>query len=87
MKIREGFIKKNVGGADIVVAVGEASVNFNAMITLNATGAFIWGLLEEEKTEDELVAALIEKYDINEEIARRDVVAFLTKARSVGVIE
>ena len=74
-------------GTDIVVAVGEASVNFNAMITLNATGAFIWGLLEEDKTEDELVAALTEKYDIAEEIARKDVAAFLTKARSVGVIE
>ena len=87
MKIKEGFIKKNVGGADIVVAVGEASVNFNAMITLNTTGAFIWELLEEEKTEDELVAALIEKYDIDDETSRRDVVAFLNKARSVGVIE
>ena len=45
MKIKEGFVRRNVGGSDVVVAVGKASVEFNAMINLNSTGAFIWSLL------------------------------------------
>ena len=87
MKIKEGFIKKNVGGADVVVAVGEASVGFNAMITLNGSAAYLWTLLENEVTEEELVTAMTEKYDIDADTARKDISAFLDKARSAGVIE
>ena len=87
MKIKDGFIKKNVGGVDVVVAVGEASVNFNAMITLNGTGAFLWSLLEKDTTEKELLDAMLEKYDIDEQTAKKDIAAFLAKARSAGLIE
>ena len=87
MKIKEGFLKKNVGGVDIVVAVGEASLNFNAMITLNGSASFLWSLLENETTPEELVCAMIDKYDIDEETARKDIEAFLVKARSAGIIE
>ncbi len=87
MKIKEGFIKKNVGGAEVVVAVGEASVGFNAMITLNGSAAYLWTLLENEVTEEELVAAMTEKYDIDADTARKDITVFLDKARSAGVIE
>lgn len=87
MKIKAGFVRRNVGGNDVVVAVGKASVNFNAMINLNSTGAFIWSLLENEATENEIVSAMIEKYGITEEIASRDAKAFLDKARVAGVIE
>ena len=87
MKIKEGFIRRNIGGNDVVVAVGKASVNFNAMINLNSTGALLWSLLEKEATEAELVDALLDKYDIDEATAKRDVDAFLFKARSAGIIE
>lgn len=87
MKIKEGFVRRNIGGNDIVVAVGKASVDFNAMINLNSTGAFLWSLLEGEANEKELVSAMVEKYCIDENVAIRDVKAFLDKARSAGVIE
>jgi hypothetical protein len=87
MKIKEGFVKKNVGGTDIVVAVGEASLDFNAMITLNGSGAFLWSLLENDVTEEELVSAMVEKYDIDKETAKKDISAFLNTAKGAGVIE
>ena len=87
MKIKAGFVRRSVGGNDVVVAVGKASVEFNAMINLNSTGAFIWSLLENEADEKEIVSAMVEKYGISEEIAARDAKAFLDKARVAGVIE
>jgi len=87
MKIKEGFVRRNVGGSEVVVAVGKASVEFNAMINLNSTGAFIWSLLEKQADEKEIVDAMAEKYGIDTELASRDVRAFLEKARSAGVIE
>jgi methyltransferase-like protein len=87
MKIKEGFVRRNVGGSDVVVAVCKASVEFNAMINLNSTGAFIWSLLENQADEEEIVAAMVEKYGIDKELASRDAKAFLDKARNAGVIE
>ena len=87
MKIKAGFVRKNIGGNDVVVAVGKTSIEFNAMINLNSTGAFLWSILENGASEDELVSAMTDKYDITDEIARRDVAAFLEKARTAGVIE
>ena len=87
MKIRPGFIMNKVNNVDVVVAVGEASAKFNAVITLNGSGAFLWTLLQNDVTEQELMCAMLEKYDIDEATAKRDVEAFVNKARSAGILE
>ena len=38
MKIKNGFVLRDVGGQAVVIAVGEASKTFHGMINLNATG-------------------------------------------------
>ena len=50
MKIRNGFMLRKVGGQNVVVAVGAASRDFNGIIKLNETGAFLWELLKSERT-------------------------------------
>lgn len=87
MKIKNGFIKRSVNNVQVAVAVGEAAEKFNGMITLNGSAAFLWDLLAEDKTQEQLVDAMLEKYDIDRQTAERDVSAFVEKARSAGIIE
>lgn len=87
MKIKKGFIKRSVGGTEVVVPVGEASAHFNAMITLNGSGSFLWSMLEQGASEQELLKGMLDKYDVGEETALRDIHAFLEKARSAGVLD
>ena len=47
MKIKEGFIKRQVGERVVVVPIGEAAKNFHGMINLNETGGELWDLLKE----------------------------------------
>jgi len=47
MKLKEGFMLRQVAGEHVVLPVG-ADVDFNGMITLNETGAFLWNRLEQE---------------------------------------
>lgn len=86
MQIKPGFMLKNVAGSHIVVPVGENSVNFNAMITLNESGAFLWEKLAEEQTEDQLVAALTAEYEVDEATARRDINKFIETIKGAGLI-
>ena len=80
MKLKQGFILRQVAGENVVVPAGDA-LNLNMMITLNSTGAFLWKLLEQETDEDAMTAALLAEYDVDEERARAHVAAFVAKLK------
>ena len=87
MKIKDGFILRVVAGTNLVVAVGERSKEYNRMIKLNDTGKFLWELLKEETSFEALASAMIEKYEIDEALASRDLAAFLDSLRAFGALE
>ena len=86
MKRLDGFVTREIGGKLVAVAVGERTKTFNGMITLNGTAALLWDALEKERTEDSLVEALMEQFEVSEEKARRDVKSFLEKLEKAGLL-
>lgn len=86
MKIKEGFVLKNIADVTVVVPAGEVSLDFNGMVTLNETGAFLWELLKEERTEDELLAAMLKEYDVDEPTARKGIDKFVAKLSKEGLL-
>ena len=86
MKRSNDFLLRDVAGALVIVPVGAAVSAFPGMITMNATGAYIWELLETEQTEDSLVAALVASYEVEKDRARADVQAFVGKLKPTGAI-
>lgn len=87
MKTKSGFMLRKVAGKDIVVAVGAASMDFNGLISLNDTGAFLWKLLEQGAEYDELVAKMLQEYDIDEATAKEGIDSFLKTAQEAELIE
>ena len=87
MKIKEGYLLRNVANNYIVVAVGEAGIDFNGIITINETGAMLWELLAGGASKDELVSKLTEEYDVSKEIAEADVDAFLNIMKEADLLE
>ena len=87
MKIKNGFILRDVGGKTFVVAVGELTKTFNGMITLNETGKFLWERIAVGADIDSLVAALLAEYDVDEATARAAVDGFVAKLIKNGFVE
>ena len=87
MKIKDGFILRVVAGTNLVVAVGERSKEYNRMIKLNDTGAFLWKLMERECTLPQLVDGLTMEYKVTREVAEYDVDAFVTALKGAGVLD
>ena len=87
MKIKDGFVLREVAGSYIVVAVGEAVKNFNGIINLNETGAFLWEILAKGATKEELVAKLLEEYDVDEKTATKDVGTFINKLSEAKLVK
>lgn len=87
MKIKSDFILREVAGAYVVVAVGKRSVEFNGMINLNESGAFLWHYLEKGSSENELAASLLEEYDVDDNQAKKDVVSFINLLKDNNLLE
>lgn len=88
MKIKSGFILRDVGGKTFVVAVGARSKEFKGMITLNETGKIIWKTLENEATVDDAVNAILNVCEgVEREVVEADVKAFVAKLEGDGILE
>lgn len=87
MKTKKGFMLRTVANRNIVVAIGKASLDFNGLITLNDTGAFIWKTLSEGCTYDELLQKVLSEYEVDEETARNGIDDFLKIARDAELID
>lgn len=86
MKLKEGFILRQVAGEYVVLPVG-ADLDFNGMITLNETGATLWKRLEQEAELNDLTAALLAEYDVDEATASAAAEQFVAKLKEHGFLE
>lgn len=85
VKIKEGYLLREVAGNHVVVPTGDATLDFSGVITLNGAGAFLWKQLSEEKTQHELLTAILEEYDIDEATALADLREFLDKLKAADL--
>ena len=87
MKIKEGYILRQVADLWVVLPLAEETVNFNGMLKLNECGALLWKALEGGCELEGLVDAVLAEYRTTREQAQADVVEFLEKLSKVGCLE
>lgn len=87
MKIKEGFMLKNIAGANVVVPVGTNTVSFKSVITLNDSGAFLWKQLENETTPEQVLKAMLSEYDVDEATAKADIDEFVELLEKADLLQ
>lgn len=87
MRIKDDFVLRQVADSWIVLALGEASVNFNKMLRLNESGVLLWKTMENGCNREEMVHALMKSYVVDEATAMKDVDRFITKLHQIGCVE
>ncbi len=88
MRIKEGFKMRSLLKEYVVTAEGSGQVNFNKIIALNQTAAFLWEKVSgRDFNESELVSLLLEEYDVTEDVASADVCNLVLKWREAGLID
>lgn len=85
MKIKEGFVLRNICGDYVVIAVGKQTLDFQGIIKLNETGAFLWEKLQQDCTAEELLTAMQAEYAVDEATAREDIRAFIDSLQAAGL--
>lgn len=87
MKLKNGIVTNSIDGESFAIATGEAAKEFNGLVKNNPSAAFIFELLKTEQTEDSIVAAMLEKYEVDEPTVRADVQELLSLLKSKNLIE
>ena len=87
MKIKEGFILRSICGEYVVVGEGLTQVNFNKMLSLNESAAYLWKeVLGMEFTRQDMAQLLLDKYEVTPEQAAADVDKLLAIWTREGVV-
>lgn len=87
MKIKEGYVLRQVADNWIVLPVGQASVDFNGMVNLNGSGVLLWRALEKGCDLKALADVLLSEYDVDSSTALSDAEEFVSVLRKAGCIE
>lgn len=89
MKLKEGFVLRQVCGENVITGEGLGAINFGKLLALNETAAWLWKEAEAqgEFTVNSLADKLCEEYEVTAEQARQDVAAIVKKWQEVEVVE
>jgi len=81
------IIARRTGDEYVLVPVTNNIADMTSMYTLNETGAFIWDLIDGERSVDQIAAAMVAEYDIDAAMALSDVETYLADLRDFLITE
>lgn len=87
MKIKKELILREIAGDIILVPVGKTVIEHNGLFLLNEVSGDIWKLIQQGKTKEEIIEAMIEMYDADPEAIRGDTEEFLGKLVEKDILE
>jgi len=87
MRIKSGFAVRKIADSYMAIPVGIRTADVSGVIALSETGAFLWKLLDEDLSEEELIGRLTEEYEVSFDTAAADVKAFSLDLLQQGWID
>ena len=87
MKVKDSFVLRKIAGSNVVVPIGSETADFNGMMTLNETGAMLFGMLKKDRSIEDLTNAMLSEYDVSAAEAEEDVKAFVETLEKAGMLE
>ena len=86
MKRNSDFMLRDIAGEVVLVPTGQATQQFNGLITLNEVAAFIWKNLDEAGTRDQLVKMILDEVEVDQNTAEADVDGFINALKEHDMI-
>ena len=86
MKIKKDLIKREFAGESVLVPVGKTVYDSKGLFVLNELGTFIWDILPDVETAEDIVKRILEEYETTEKEALADTEEFLDSLRALEII-
>lgn len=86
LKIKPGYEVKIVSDRYLVIPSKGSTLNFSGVITLNNSGKLLFEALQSEQTINSLKKVLTDEYEVSDEQALKDVLAFIAKLKKHNLL-
>jgi len=86
MKIKQGFVAREIAGEYILIPVGETAMQVRGMISLSESGYLIYQKLQQDCEKADLIRAVLNEYEVEQSVAEADVEAFLDQLRQLNLL-
>ena len=88
MKLKKGFVMRDVCGEHVLVGEGTETVNFNRLVKFNDVAAFLWQKASEmdDFTAETLATAITAEYNVDDETAINDTRKLLADWQKEGLL-
>lgn len=87
MTVKKELVFRELMGENVLVPSGKTVFENNGLFMLTESAAYIWKILPEAESEEEILKKVLSEYDVTEAQARADVSDFLSKLREYGIID
>lgn len=89
MRLKEGFVLREVCGETVIIGEGLGAVDFGKLLVLNETAAWLWkqARMMGDFTIESLALRLCEEYDVTDDVAIDDVAGIVGKWQEIDVVE
>ena len=87
MKVKQGFILRNVADEHILMPTGNMIGQFNGSVIMNDVSAFIWEKLQNPISKVDLLQAILDEFEVGKAEAETDLDELIIKLKEYNIIE
>lgn len=80
------IVSRKIGEEYLLVPLRREAADPEKIYTLNEVAAFIWEQIDGTRSVQQLVAAVLDHFDVTADEARRDVIEYLELLSRIGAI-
>jgi len=81
-RVKQGLIAQSVDGELLILNREQQQIH-----QLNPVASFIWNKLDGQQSNDQLVTAIIEKYEVEQDVAKHDLEILINQLSDLQLIE
>ena len=88
MRIKQEYKVREIAGESVVIMQGKQGADLTQIITLNDSALMLWNALQGKDFEaSDAADVLMQNYEVETEVARRDATAWVERLSECGLIE
>ena len=87
LKRRDEVVARQVAGETLLIPVKGKLADMQRVFALDPVAEQIWNALDGGATLEDVLRRVIAVFDVEEPVARRDVLAFVTSLEAAGLVE
>ncbi|MBN1812168.1 MAG: PqqD family protein [Anaerolineae bacterium] len=86
-KRSSSVVERAIARETVLIPINQDASQMDSIYTLSGVGAYIWSLLDGEKTLTEIHDMVVEEYEVDPQEAEADLVEFVTHLSTIGAAE